>query len=94
MASQKVEICLKKKNHPSTSIPLLSLQKSEQHGYKITILTKLFSISSKVRSIVSIIASGNCCVRITNFKKLNDASNFASVLQLAKKICEAEIRNK
>ena len=30
MASLKVEFCLKKKNHPSTNIPLLSYQKSEQ----------------------------------------------------------------
>ena len=30
MASYKVEICLKKKTHPSTNIPLPSYRKSEQ----------------------------------------------------------------
>ena len=32
MACQKVEICLKEKTTPSTNIPLLSLQNSEQQN--------------------------------------------------------------
>ena len=41
LANLKVATCLKKKNHVSTNIPLLSLRNAEQKQLKHKIKTKL-----------------------------------------------------
>ena len=47
MAVWKIEICLKKKNHPSTNIPLLSLRKSKQQEKENKTTNKTARIRAK-----------------------------------------------